>query len=60
MLVWIHGGGFTQDGALNYDGTKLAANGIVVGTINCRLGVFGFLAHPALTSHPAPPPATTA
>ena len=50
VLVWIHGGGFTQDGARNYDGTKLAANGIVVVTINYRLGVFGFLAHRALAS----------
>ena len=55
VLVWIHGGGFTQDGALNYDGTKLAANGIVVVTINYRLGAFGFLAHPALASHPGGP-----
>jgi para-nitrobenzyl esterase len=52
VLVWIHGGGFTQDGALNYDGTRLAANGVVVVTINYRLGVFGFLAHPALASRP--------
>jgi para-nitrobenzyl esterase len=52
VLVWIHGGGFTQDGALNYDGTKLAANGIVVVTINYRLGALGFLAHPALASRP--------
>ncbi|MGX7678711.1 carboxylesterase/lipase family protein [Jatrophihabitans sp. DSM 45814] len=52
VLVWIHGGGFTQDGALNYDATKLAANGVVVVTINYRLGVFGFLAHPALASRP--------
>jgi para-nitrobenzyl esterase len=48
VLVWIHGGGFTQDGSLNYDGTKLAADGIVVVTINYRLGALGFLAHPAL------------
>jgi para-nitrobenzyl esterase len=55
VLVWIHGGGFTQDGALNYDGTKLAAGGIVVVTINYRLGVLGFLAHPALASRPGGP-----
>ena len=55
MLVWIHGGGFTQDGALNYDGTKLAADGIVVVTINYRLGALGFLAHPALASRPGGP-----
>ena len=52
VLVWIHGGGFTQDGALNYDGTKLTADGIVVVTINYRLGALGFLAHPALASRP--------
>jgi para-nitrobenzyl esterase len=52
VLVWIHGGGFTQDGALNYDGAKLAAAGIVVVTINYRLGALGFLAHPALASRP--------
>ena len=55
MLVWIHGGGFTQDGARNYDGTKLAADGIVVVTINYRLGALGFLAHPALASRPGGP-----
>ena len=55
VLVWIHGGGFTQDGALNYDGAKLAANGIVVVTINYRLGALGFLAHPALASRPGGP-----
>jgi len=55
VLVWIHGGGLTQDGALNYDGTKLAADGIVVVTINYRLGALGFLAHPALATHPNGP-----
>ena len=48
VLIWIHGGGFTEDGARNYDGSKLAADGPVVVTINYRLGALGFLAHPAL------------
>jgi para-nitrobenzyl esterase len=55
VLVWIHGGGLVQDGARNYDGTKLAADGIVVVTINYRLGALGFLAHPALASAPGGP-----
>ena len=50
VLVWIHGGGLVQDGARDYDGTKLAADGVVVVTINYRLGALGFLAHPALAS----------
>jgi para-nitrobenzyl esterase len=53
VLVWIHGGGLEQDGARDYDGTKLAADGTVVVTINYRLGALGFLAHPALASHGA-------
>jgi para-nitrobenzyl esterase len=52
VLVWIHGGGFAQDGARDYDGSKLAAAGTVVVTINYRLGALGFLAHPALASRP--------
>ena len=52
VLVWIHGGGLVQDGARDYDGSKLAADGIVVVTINYRLGALGFLAHPALASRP--------
>jgi para-nitrobenzyl esterase len=52
VLVWIHGGGFTEDGARNYDGAKLAADGAVVVTINYRLGALGFLAHPALARRP--------
>jgi para-nitrobenzyl esterase len=52
VLVWIHGGGLVQGGARNYDGSKLAAAGAVVVTINYRLGALGFLAHPALASGP--------
>ncbi len=62
VLVWIHGGGLTEDAGRDYDGSKLAANGIVVVTINYRLGALGFLAHPALASRPGGPagrPATT-
>jgi para-nitrobenzyl esterase len=55
VLVWIHGGGLTQEGSNNYDGAKLAADGAVVVTINYRLGALGFLAHPALASRPGGP-----
>jgi para-nitrobenzyl esterase len=55
VIVWIHGGGLTQDGALNYDATRLTADGVVVVTINYRLGALGFLAHPALAARPGGP-----
>ena len=55
MLVWIHGGRFTLGAGGDYDGTKLAAHGVVVVTINHRLGALGFLAHPALVSEPGGP-----
>jgi para-nitrobenzyl esterase len=55
VLVWIHGGGLTQDAGRDYDPSKLAADGIVVVTINYRLGALGFLAHPALASRPGGP-----
>jgi para-nitrobenzyl esterase len=52
VMVWLHGGGFgTGAGSMPlYDGTYFAALGIVVVTINYRLNVLGFLAHPALTA----------
>ena len=55
VLVWIHGGGLTQDAGRDYDPAKLAADGVVVVTINYRLGALGFLAHPALASRPGGP-----
>jgi para-nitrobenzyl esterase len=50
VLVWIHGGGATTGAGQDDDPTKLAAEGIVVVTINYRLGALGFLAHPGLAS----------
>lgn len=51
VLVYIHGGAFT-DGSGNvpvYDGENLAKKGLVVVTINYRVGLLGFFAHPELT-----------
>jgi para-nitrobenzyl esterase len=50
VMVWIHGGGFQGGSASNEftDGTKLMRHGAVVVTIDYRLGVLGFLAHPDL------------
>ncbi|MEQ8486389.1 MAG: carboxylesterase family protein [Pseudomonadales bacterium] len=52
VMVWIHGGGLTRgSGATDwYDGSALARKGVVLVTINYRLGVFGYLAHPALSA----------
>jgi para-nitrobenzyl esterase len=55
VLVWIHGGSLVTGAGRDYDPTKLAADGIVVVTINYRLGALGFLAHPALASWPGGP-----
>jgi len=51
VMVWIHGGGFFIGSSAQsaYDGEPLAMQGVVVVSINYRLGVFGFLAHPALS-----------
>ena len=50
VMVWIHGGGNVGGWSHepNYRGAELAARGVVVVSVQYRLGVFGFLAHPAL------------
>ena len=51
VLVYFYGGGLVAgDGSeLRYDGASFARKGIVVVTINYRLGIFGFMVHPELT-----------
>jgi para-nitrobenzyl esterase len=51
VLVYIPGGAFTEgSGEVPiYEGTHLAQKGVVLVTINYRLGIFGFFAHPELT-----------
>ncbi|HEY9232756.1 MAG TPA: carboxylesterase family protein, partial [Blastocatellia bacterium] len=51
VMVWIHGGGYTMGSGstLAYDGEALARQGVVLVTINYRLGPFGWFAHPQLS-----------
>jgi para-nitrobenzyl esterase len=52
VFVWIHGGALSSGAGSDglYDGAALAARGLVVVSINYRLGVLGFLAHPQLSA----------
>ncbi len=52
VLMWIHGGANTEgSGSVPvYDGEGLARKGLVVVTVNYRLGVLGFFTHPELTA----------
>jgi len=52
VMVWIHGGSLRVGNlaAGLYDGSELARKGVVVVTLNYRLGVFGYFAHPELTA----------
>lgn len=56
VFVWIHGGSLTAgyNSERMYDGARLAReNGLIVVTINYRLGVLGYLAHPELSAESA-------
>lgn len=50
VMVWIHGGGFNfgASSQAEYHGANLARRGVVVVTLNYRLGPLGYLAHPGL------------
>jgi para-nitrobenzyl esterase len=52
VMVWIHGGALMGGSSREtlYDGTRLAERGIIVVSINYRLGVLGYLAHPGLSA----------
>ncbi len=51
VLIWIYGGGFVSGGTNVpiYDGEAMAKKGIVFVSVNYRVGIFGFFAHPELT-----------
>ncbi|WP_431262614.1 carboxylesterase/lipase family protein [Roseateles chitinivorans] len=55
VMVWIPGGGWTDGSgsAPLYDGSRLAQRGVIVVTLNYRVGAFGFLAHEALSKENA-------
>lgn len=51
VMLWFYGGGFQAGSSSEprYDGENFATKGIIVVSVNYRLGVFGFLSHPELT-----------
>ena len=51
VMVWIHGGAhrFGSGSGAIYDGTNFAKDGVILVSINYRLGLLGYFAHPALT-----------
>jgi len=51
VIVWIYGGGFASGGTgcAIYDGEAMAKKGIVFVSVNYRVGIFGFFAHPELS-----------
>lgn len=57
VMLWLHGGGNTGGSSLGaggieppFDGASLASHGVILVTINYRLGIFGFVGHPELTA----------
>ncbi len=51
VLVWFFGGAFQwgYPSEMEFDGERIARRGVIVVTVNYRLNLFGFLAHPELT-----------
>lgn len=52
VLVWIHGGSLVTGAGSEamYDGARFAERGVIVVSINYRLGALGYMAHPALSA----------
>lgn len=59
VLVWFFGGGLQwgYPAEMEFDGERLARRGVVVVTVNYRINVFGFLAHPQITEEQPDAPA---
>ena len=59
VFVWYFGGGFQcgYTAEMEFDGERLARRGMVVVTVNYRVNVFGFFAHPELTAEAPDAPA---
>jgi len=55
VMVWIHGGALVFGESNDYDPTALVQDGVIVVTINYRLGALGFLAHPAFAGEKTDP-----
>jgi para-nitrobenzyl esterase len=55
VMVWIHGGALVTGESDDYDPTVLVKDGVIVVTINYRLGALGFLAHPAFAAEKTDP-----
>ena len=55
VMVWIHGGGFIAGGSSEprQDGGNLSKHGVLVVSMNYRMGIFGFFSHPELTAESA-------
>ncbi len=54
VMVWIHGGGHRWGAGWIYGGDNFARDGVVVVTINYRLGALGYFATPAITAAAKP------
>lgn len=52
VMVWIHGGGFVAGASSEQrqDGSRLCQQGVIVVSMNYRMGIFGFFVHPELTA----------
>lgn len=52
VFVWIHGGNLVRGASSQpmFDGAQLAKRGVIVVSINYRLGIFGYFAHPGLSA----------
>jgi len=50
VMVWFFGGGYTAGNTaeMEFDGERIARRGVILVSVQYRLGVFGFLAHPDL------------